>query len=154
MTAEPVLIPDPTAFRLPAVTASRDLAVGAELEPVTKHMTLDKSRIYQGWPTTRNRHCDYEAAHATGLAAPNLNGAQTADVLGELFIKFFGEGYLGGTLAFNLIGQVQMEDTLTARGVVTAIEPEGDRVRLRLDVWVENQRAEKILVGSASGFAP
>ena len=30
---------------------------------------------------------------------------------------------------------------------------EGDRVRLILDVWLENQRGEKVLVGSASGLA-
>ena len=57
---------DPTAFRPMRQPASRDTPVGFELEPVTKTFTLDKSRIYQGWPAARNRHTDFDAAHATG----------------------------------------------------------------------------------------
>jgi acyl dehydratase len=154
MSVDTELLQDPTAFQPLPLTARRDLEIGAEVGPVTKTMTLDKSRIYNGWPSSKNRHCDYEAAHATGLRAPNMNGAQTAEVLGELFIKFFGEHYLGGTLAFNLVGQVQLDDVLTAKGTVKEKVLEGDGVRLVLDVWVENQRAEKVLVGTATGLVP
>jgi hypothetical protein len=145
---------DPTAFSPMKVTAGKDLPVGYELEPVTKKISLDKARIYEGWPATRSRHCDYDAAHATGLPAPNINGAIVAGVLGELFIKFFGENYIGGTLSFNLIRQVQVNDELTARGVIKekAVEPNG--TRLFLDVWLDNQDGDKVLVGKASGLAP
>jgi hypothetical protein len=145
---------DPTAFSPMKVTAGKDLPVGYELEPVTKKISLDKARIYEGWPATRSRHCDYDAAHATGLPAPNINGAIVAGVLGELFIKFFGENYIGGTLSFNLIRQVQVNDELTARGVIKekAVEPNG--TRLFLDVWLDNQNGDKVLVGKASGLAP
>jgi hypothetical protein len=145
---------DPTAFSPMKVTAGKDLPVGYELEPVTKKISLDKARIYEGWPATRSRHCDYDAAHATGLPAPNINGALVAGVLGELFIKFFGENYIGGTLSFNLIRQVQVNDELTARGVIKekAVEPNG--TRLFLDVWLDNQNGDKVLVGKASGLAP
>ena len=81
---------DPTAFREAAIKASPDTPVGQKLEPITKRVTLDKSRIYQGWPAARNRHTDYAAAQATGLREPNINGGQTAEYLGELFMKFFG----------------------------------------------------------------
>jgi hypothetical protein len=145
---------DPTGFSPMKVTAGKDLPVGYELEPVTKKISLDKARIYEGWPATRSRHCDYDAAHATGLPAPNINGALVAGVLGELFIKFFGENYIGGTLSFNLIRQVQVNDELTARGVIKekAVEPNG--TRLFLDVWLDNQNGDKVLVGKASGLAP
>jgi hypothetical protein len=145
---------DPTAFSPMKITAGKDLPVGYELEPVTKKISLDKARIYEGWPATRSRHCDYDAAHATGLPAPNINGALVAGVLGELFIKFFGENYIGGTLSFNLIRQVQVNDELTARGVIKekAVEPNG--TRLFLDVWLDNQNGDKVLVGKASGLAP
>ena len=75
-------------------------------------------------------------------------------MLGELFIKFFGENYIGGTLSFNLIRQVQVNDELTARGVIKekAVEPNG--TRLFLDVWLDNQNGDKVLVGKASGLAP
>ncbi len=147
-------VTDPTAFTPMKVTAGKDLPVGYELEPVTKKISLDKARIYEGWPATRSRHCDYDAAHATGLPAPNINGAIVAGVLGELFIKFFGENYIGGTLSFNLIRQVQVNDELTARGVIKEKVAEPDGTRLFLDVWLDNQNGDKVLVGKASGLAP
>ncbi len=145
---------DPTAFSPMKITAGKDLPVGYELEPVTKKISLDKARIYEGWPATRSRHCDYDAAHATGLPAPNINGAIVAGLLGELFIKFFGENYIGGTLSFNLIRQVQVNDELTARGVIKDKVAEPDGTRLFLDVWLDNQNGDKVLVGKASGLAP
>lgn len=133
--------------------ASRTTPIGFELESITKVFTLDKSRIYQGWPAVRNRHTDYAAAQATGARIPIINGSQSAEYLTELVIKFFGVGYLGGRLAINFIAPIVLDDTVTARGVVKAREVEGDRVRLVLDVWLENQHGRKVLVGTASGFA-
>lgn len=144
---------DPTAFRPMKVMASRDLPLGFELEPITKKVTLDKTRIFWGWPREKNRHSDYATARATGLRQPNIGGNQTAAFLGELFIKFFGEGYLGGKLSINFIGFVLPDDVITARGIVTDKIVEGDAVRLVLDVWCENQRGEKVLAGTASGLA-
>ena len=45
-------------------------------------------------------------------------------------------------------------DTVTARGVVRERTEEDDRVKLLLDVWLENQRGDKVLVGNATGFVP
>jgi acyl dehydratase len=148
------LLPDPTAFKPVPQRAAADLDIGFEIGPVSKRMTLDKTRIFEGWPATRSRHCDFPAAHATGLRAPNINGALVAGVLGELYIKFFGEYYLGGTLTFNLIRQVQLDDELTARGVIVEKVHEPTGVRLVLDVWLEDQAGDKVLVGSASGVVP
>jgi acyl dehydratase len=134
------------------VMATRTTPVGFELEAITKTITLDKSRIYAGWPAVRNRHSDYLAAQASGLREPNINGGQTAEYLGELFIKFFGVGYLGGTLSITFLGFVSPGDEVTARGVVTQRLVEGERVKLILGVSLENQRGEKVLVGTASGF--
>jgi hypothetical protein len=145
---------DPTAFRPMRVVAGRDVEVGFELEPTTKATTLDKSRLYNGWPKVRNRHCDYRAAQTSGLVEPNINGGQLAEYLGELFIKFFGRGYLGGTLSLNFLGSVIPGDVVTAHGVVTARLVDGDRIRLVLKLWLENQRGETVLAGTASGFAP
>ena len=146
---------DPTAFRPAAIIAARDIEVGAELEPIVKTLTLDKSRIYQGWPAVRNRHTDYAAAQASKLAVPNANGGQTAEYLGELFIKFFGEGFIGGSLSVNFLGFVAIDDVVTTRGVVTGRTETADgRVLLELSLWVENQDGRKVLAGTATGYAP
>jgi acyl dehydratase len=144
---------DPTAFRPPAVRASRETEIGQQLEPITKRVTLDKSRIYQGWPEARNRHTDYAAAQATGLREPNVNGGQTAEYLGELFIKFFGAGFVGGSLSVRFIGFVSIDDEVTARGVVTGRSWAGDRVKLTVDMWVEDRDGRKLLAGTATGYA-
>jgi acyl dehydratase len=151
MTTE--LPADPTAFREAAVKASPDTRVGQELEPITKRVTLDKSRIYQGWPATRNRHTDYAAAQATGLREPNINGGQTAEYLGELFMKFFGPGFVGGSLSVKFIGFVSIEDVVTVRGVVTDKTADDGRVKLTVDLWAENQEGTRILAGTATGYA-
>ena len=144
---------DPTAFREAAVKATPDTPVGQELEPITKRVTLDKSRIYQGWPEARNRHTDYEAAQATGLREPNINGGQTAEYLGELFMKFFGAGFVGGSLSVKFIGYVSIDDVVTVRGVVTDKTVADGRVKLTVDLWVENQDGAKVLAGTATGYA-
>lgn len=144
---------DPTAYRPLPVTATRDLPVGTEIGPIVKRTSLDKSRLYQGWPAVRNRHTDYAAAQASGLREPNLMGGQAAEYLGELFMKFFGVGYLGGTLTVNYLGFVTPGEEVSARGIVTGRQEEGDRVRLLIDLWVENERGDRVVAGRASGFA-
>ena len=99
---------------------------------------LVKSAL-QGWPTVRNRHTDYQAAKATGLR--------------ELFIKFFGTGFVGGSLSVKFIGFVAIDDTVTVRGVVTDRDTEGDRVKLTVDLRAENQRGTKVVAGTATGYA-
>jgi len=71
-----------------------------------------------------------------------------------MFIKFFGMGYLGGTLSISFLGMAIPGDVVTARGVVSERLIEGERVRLVLKLWLENQRGEKVLAATASGFAP
>ena len=147
-----ILPTDPTAFRPMKVVANRDIPVGFELEPITKKVTLDKSRIYFGWPQFKNRHNDYPSAQNTGLRQPVIAGSHTGEFLGELFIKFFGERYLGGKLSMSFIGLLLPEEEVTVKGVVREKVAEGDKVRLILDVWCENERGEKVLVGNASGL--
>jgi acyl dehydratase len=130
---------DPTAFCASTIWASRDTQDRQELEPIIKQLSLDKSRIYQGWPTVRNRHTDYQAAKATGLR--------------ELFIKFFGTGFVGGSLSVKFIGFVAIDDTVTVRGVVTDRDTEGDRVKLTVDLRAENRRGAKVVAGTATGYA-
>jgi acyl dehydratase len=145
---------DPTAWRAAAVRATRDTAIGQQLEPIVKRPTLDKSRIYQGWPAARNRHTDYAAAQATGLAEPNINGGQTAEYLGEMFIKFFGAGFIGGSLSVKFTGFVSIDDAVTVRGEVTGRdEQDGGRVRLTVELRAENQDGQRVLAGTATGYA-
>lgn len=146
---------DPTAFRPAAVVAGRDVTVGTELEPIVKKLTLDKCRIYQGWPQIRNRHTDYAAAQATGLREPNVSGGQVAEFLGEMFMKFFGPGFVGGRLGVSFLGYVNIDDEVTVQGtVVERDETDDGRVRLTIRMTAQTQDGRTVLAGSASGYAP
>lgn len=147
------LIRDPTGFQPLPEVASRGIAVGYELPPLVKRISLDKSRIYQGWPEVRNRHTDYDAAHASGLSEPNINGGQIAECFGELLIKFFGTGYLGGTLSVAFLNFVALDDEVTATATVTERIEEGDRIKFVLKLVAQNQDDVVVAAGTASGFA-
>lgn len=146
---------DPTAFRPMKVTATRDTQIGFELESLNRKITLDKSRLYQEyqpWPRFKNLHTDYEAAQDWGLRKPVIAGCQLSEYAGELLIKFFGKGYMGGRLSVKFIGVVEPDDEITTKGVVTEKIVEDTKIRLVLDIWGENQRGEKVVVGTASGL--
>ncbi len=133
-------------------TASRETEVGFELESVTKKMTLDKTRIWCGWPRVKNWHDDYVAAQKAGFPKPLIMGAQNAQHMEGLLHKFFGEGYLGGRLSTTFIKPVFVDDEITFKGIVTEKVAEGNAIRLLLDVWCDNQRGEKVIIGTASGL--
>ena len=144
---------DPTAFRPMKVTANRETEIGFELEPITKKVTLDKMRLYRvGWPRIRGWHTDYEEAHKSGVDQPIAFASQITEYIGELLIKFFGKGYLGGDLSLAYIRPIWPDDEIITRGVVREKTAEGDAVRILLDVWCENQHGEKVIAGNASGL--
>jgi hypothetical protein len=145
---------DPTAFKPMKITASKDIEVGFQLEPITKKVTLDKMRLYRSqWPRIRNWHNDYTIAQKWGVDQPLIFASQIMEYLGELLIKFFGTGYLGGTLSLAITRSAWPDDVITVKGKVREKAVEGNVVRLFLDVWCENQRGDKLIVGTASGIA-
>ncbi|MDD5289232.1 MAG: hypothetical protein PHY28_09010, partial [Dehalococcoidales bacterium] len=66
--------------------------------------------------------------------------------------KFFGIGYLGGRLATTCIAIMEPGEEITTKGIVREKIIEGDKMRLVLDIWCENQRGEKVIVGTGSGL--
>jgi acyl dehydratase len=145
---------DPTAFRPMKVTASKDTEIGFELESITNKITLDKTRIYQQWPMpgSKHLHTDYMAAQKFGLRKPIVQGNQVSGHILEMLIKFFGEGFFGGDFSVTCIKIIEVDDEIITKGVVREKVTEGDFIRLKLDVWCENQHGEKVIVGTASGL--
>ena len=144
---------DPAAFQPMKITASRDTEVGFEIEPIRKKLTLDKIRLYRSqWPRIKNWHNDYEIAQSWGVDKPLAFASQVMEYLGEMLVKLFGEGYLGGNLSVSIIQSVFPEDTVLIKGLVREKVVEGEAMRLILDVWCENQHGEKVIVGKASGL--
>ena len=135
-------------------SAPEDVAVGFELPTVSKEITLEKMRAYSGWPR-RNIHTDDEVARQAGLPRAICQGTQHLTYLSEVLKRFFGENWVrGGKLTVTFIGLVMPGDVVTPRAIVREKVTEGDSGRLNLEVWVENQRGEKVVVGAASAPIP
>jgi acyl dehydratase len=71
--------------------------------------------------------------------------------LEEMLVNFFGmDWFTGGMVDAHYVGVLLAEDTITTRVKVTDKVQEGGKTRLEMEVWGENQRQAKVVVGFAS----
>ena len=128
---------------------TRDVAVGHELPTVSKKFRLEDFK--RG--SEKTIHTDYEAAAAEGLPAPVAIGPQVAALTFRQLRMCFGEGWIvGGKYDITFRKPVFVTDFCVARGIVTKTEAEGDKLRVHCDVWIENQKRDKVIAGTASGL--
>ena len=143
-----------------------DTPLGTELLPVSKQYTWRKVRdasemsygnLY-GWPDwarAYNIHTNAEAAAAYGLPEPNVGSPDQVAMLSNMMLAFAGPGWLvGGRFSLRWIRPMALTDFVTAKGRLVGKQIENENVRLECEVWVENQRGEKTVVGKASGVIP
>ena len=98
-------------------------------------------------------HTDYQAAAREGLPAPVAIGPQVAALTFRQMRLCFGTGWIvGGRYDLSFRKPVFVTDFCVARGVVTRTEREQGQLRVHCDVWIENQRREKVIAGTASGL--
>jgi acyl dehydratase len=137
--------------------AHKDLAIGYALEPISYDITQEKINTYSRYvfhgKDTKNIHTDDEVARQAGLPRALAQGRYPIAYISERMLEFFGQGWVqGGKLDVTLVKGVYPGDTLTVKGVVTQKIPEGNAMRLVLDVWLENQTGEPATTGTASGL--
>lgn len=108
----------------------------------------------EGWPA-KNIHTDLEFARSCGL--PDKVAASATQYQGyaiQLLIDLFGPQWLyHGVMDVRFIAIVNAGDTLVAKAAVKSKEDRGESTRFLLDVYCENQRGEKVLVGQSSCYA-
>lgn len=102
-----------------------------------------------GWPE-KNLHTDLEAANAAGLSTVVVSGTQWEGYLVGLLVEMFGTAWFhGGQIDIKIPRSVKIDETVQPKARLKAREQEGDRVRITLSVWCENQDGEQVLVGTA-----
>lgn len=139
----------------------KGMEVGYALAPVSRAMTTEKMRAFtekhdvlRRFGVTKTIHTDEELAKASGMRKPIVPGSAFACYLSQMLFKAFRERWVeGGRLSVSFVRPAFAGDTLTARGIVRERAVEGSTARLMLDVWVENQKGERVVVGKASVFA-
>jgi len=134
---------------MPVLDASA--VAGKQLPTVSKKFRLEDFKRGD----EKTIHTDYEAAAREGLPAPVAIGPQVAALVFRQMRLCFGDGWIvGGRYDVTFRRPVFVTDFCAARGVVAKTEPEGDRLRVHCDVWVENQKGDKVITGTASGVVP
>jgi acyl dehydratase len=93
-------------------------------------------------------HTDDETARAVGLEGVIAHGMLSMAFLGEYCCWLAGPESVR-RLSVRFHAMVRPGDTLTCRGRVKERAASDAVKRLRLDVWTENQRAERVTVGEA-----
>ena len=95
----------------------------------------------------RGIHDDDEAARKAGFVAPIAGGAQTIAVIAQFLAESFGMRFVrGGRIEVALTKPVLFGDTLTSHAKVVAVAAD----RAELQIYVENQRGEQVLTGTAA----
>jgi acyl dehydratase len=136
-----------------AESASRDTPVGAAIPGVSDVVTFEQMTIFSFG--TRNIHTDRESAVKAGLPAPIAQGLMSTGYVSKMLVNFFGKHwFMTGRTSHAFLKTVEINDVITARGLVRERVKDGDGVRLVLDVWCRNQKGEMTTVGTASAVVP
>lgn len=134
---------------MPVLNAN--VVIGSALPTISKKFRLEDFKRGD----EKTIHTDYEAAAREGLPAPVAVGPQVAALVFRQMRLCFGEGWIvGGKFDLSFRRPVFVTDFCVARGVVTKTEKEGDKLRVHCDVWIENQKSDKVISGMTSGLVP
>jgi len=125
------------------------VAAGAELEPVSRVVTLEEMVLFEP-EGEMNIHTDDEVARAAGLPAAIAAGVQFMSYVFEMLYREYGfQSVTGTVLDVRIRAPVLAGDTVTAKGRVTGSQVSSAGARVSLEVWCENQRGDHVIAGTA-----
>jgi acyl dehydratase len=131
---------------------AKPLQIGDALPPLTKSIAQRQIDCYSG-VRPHSIHTDPEWARKKGFKVPIAQALMSTAYVSEMMVQFCGEGFVrGGRISVAFIKPVLAGDTLTAQGRIKSREQEGDKTRVTVEVWCENQDGVKTMVGTASGL--
>jgi acyl dehydratase len=128
-----------------------DVKVGDELPPLVKGpiQQIQLTRYAGASGDFNPIHQDEEFAKAAGMGGVFAHGMLSMGFVGQVVTDWAGPGAVR-KLTVRFAGLVRLKDTITCRGRVLATS--GSLVEL--EVWAENQRAEKVVTGKATVTLP
>jgi acyl dehydratase len=101
----------------------------------------------------KNYHTDRDAARQLGFPNIVVQGMMTTCFVSQVMQDEFGMGWIeGGRMSVKLVNVLWVDEHVTARARVREEAPEGDRVRVSCDVWVDKDDGTRVLAGTASGL--
>ena len=102
-----------------------------------------------------NYHTDREQARKLGFPNIVVQGMMSTCFVSQVMQDAFSTGWLaGGRMSVKLTNVLWVDETVTAHGKIREEVPEGDRIRVHCDVWVDKDDGTRILLGTASATRP
>ena len=132
-----------------------DVKVGDELPPLVKGpiQQIQLTRYAGASGDFNPIHQDDEFARAAGMGGVFAHGMLSMGFVGQLVTDWAGAGQVR-KLGVRFAGLVRLKDTITCRGRVLAKSSKDDVNLVDLEVWAENQKAEKVVTGHATVVLP
>jgi acyl dehydratase len=127
-------------------------ATGRELPALRK--VVDARRCWMFSGPGRNYHTDREAARQLGFPNIVVQGMMSTCFVSQAMQDAFGMGWIaGGRMSVKLVNVLWVDEAVSARARVREEVPEGDRVRVECEVWIDKEDGTRILAGAASALA-
>ncbi|MBW2624397.1 MAG: MaoC family dehydratase, partial [Deltaproteobacteria bacterium] len=126
--------------------ANSAIKTGQEIPSLTKTARMPDN------PDSVNPVHEDEYAKLYDLRGALIGGPTLLSLVMEMLFLYFGPNWFyHGKIKTSFIGGGAIDgDELIAHGKITGVNSEREGTRVELDVWLENQKQEKIVVGQAS----
>ena len=141
------------------VITTTELERGLKMEPLIKVIDQDRINLFEVWDSPSGEagadyHTDTEIAQKAlgGFRAPIASGRMTVAWGVEAMGKWFGPDVAGHSARVDLRFTVPVihGDTISVKGVITHFRESEKETSVNLEMWVENQKNQKVAVGTAS----
>ena len=127
------------------------IRVGDELTPIVKEIGMARMMAYGAatWDFVR-LHYDADYVREMGFDAPFVDGQMMGGFLTQLVQDWAGPDAFLRKLSFRNRVMVYPGDSLTCRGVVIDISTTEEGGMVECNLWVDNQRNEKVVAPSVA----
>jgi acyl dehydratase len=133
--------------------ATKDTPVGFELDGVKKQAIIQLMGS-RHWGRRNPIHWDPVTSANHGLKAPIATGMMSSAYLAETLVNFFGAAFFeNATMEGKFLKSIYAGEVITTHGIVRERIPEGDKVRLRVELWADNEEGEIKTVVEATALA-
>ena len=124
----------------------QDIQIGDEITPLVKEIGMARMMAYGAatWDFIR-LHYDADYARDLGFEAPFVDGQMMGGFLTQHVQDWAGPGAFLRKLAFRNRVMAYPGDSLTCHGVVTDVSSTEEGGMVECDLWMENQRGEKVV---------
>ena len=132
-----------------------DVQVGDELPPLVKGpiKQIQLTRYAGASGDFNPIHQDDEFAREAGMGGVFAHGMLSMGFVGQAVTDWAGAGAVR-KLGVRFAALVRLKDVVTCRGRVVAKSSAAGVHLVDLEVWAENQRAEKVVTGRATVALP